>query len=179
MPQSGRNEYHSIQRRAQILEKRKSGNSIKDIAFCMDMTIDAVKGVIKRSKYQKDLQNNPRPGRPPALSDRDKIHIKILIERNAFISYQDIIDTAGLTCHRSTIRRWLLNEGIQHRLALRRPFLSASNAAIRKDFTERYKDKDIWFWYSWWFSDEVSIDRTDGDYTKWSFYRTVSLTLFL
>ncbi|KAJ0139015.1 Acyl-CoA synthetase short-chain family member 3 [Fusarium oxysporum f. sp. albedinis] len=26
------------------------------------------------------------------------------------------------------------------------------------------------FWYSWWFSDEPTIDRTDGDYTKWSFY---------
>ncbi|KAI8412403.1 hypothetical protein FOFC_05660, partial [Fusarium oxysporum] len=26
------------------------------------------------------------------------------------------------------------------------------------------------FWYSWWFSDEVTINRTDGDYTKWSFY---------
>jgi hypothetical protein len=84
-----------------------------------------------------------------------------------------------LTCHKSTIRRWLLKDGIQHRHALRRPFLSASSAAIRKGFAERYKDKDESFWYSWWFSDEVSIDRTDGDYAKWSFYQIVSLILLL
>ncbi|EWZ77553.1 hypothetical protein FOXG_22726 [Fusarium oxysporum f. sp. lycopersici 4287] len=28
----------------------------------------------------------------------------------------------------------------------------------------------FFFWHTWRFSDEVPIDRTDGDYTKWSFY---------
>jgi hypothetical protein len=51
---------------------RKSGDSIKDIAFNEEMTIDAVKGVIKRSKHQDEGQDNKRPDRPSALSDRDK-----------------------------------------------------------------------------------------------------------
>ncbi|KAL9561308.1 hypothetical protein ACKAV7_014663 [Fusarium commune] len=81
------------------------------------------------------------------------------------------MEKASLSCSRDVIRRWLVKEGIQHRLALRRPFLSAENARTRKSFCKRYLQEDESFWYSWWFTDEVSIDRTDGDYTKWSFYR--------
>ncbi|VZI10035.1 unnamed protein product, partial [Fusarium fujikuroi] len=39
----------------------------------------------------------------------------------------------------------------------------------------KYRHEDESFWYSWWFSDEVIIDRIDGDYTKWSFYRALLL----
>ncbi|KAF5694447.1 Nuf2 family [Fusarium denticulatum] len=66
-----------------------------------------------------------------------------------------------------------MDKGIQHKLALRRPFLSEEHAQLRKEFCDRYRHEDESLWYSWWFSDEVSIDRTDGDYTKWSFYRTM------
>ncbi|KAJ9412935.1 hypothetical protein QL093DRAFT_2524540, partial [Fusarium oxysporum] len=55
-------------------------------------------------------------------------------------------------------------------LALRRPFLSDEAAQLRKSFSDKYLHEDESFWYSWWFSDEVTIDRTDSDYTKWPFY---------
>ncbi|VZI06270.1 unnamed protein product, partial [Fusarium fujikuroi] len=58
---------------------------------------------------------------PSALSDQDKSHIKILIKNNPFISYRDIISRARLRASPKTIRHWLIDEKIQHRLALRRP----------------------------------------------------------
>lgn len=61
-----------------------------------------------------------------------------------------------------------------NRLALRRPFLSDEAAQLRKSFSDKYLHEDESFWYSWWFSDEVTIDRTDSDYTKWPFYSAVS-----
>ncbi|KAM5526983.1 transposase [Fusarium oxysporum f. sp. phaseoli] len=87
------------------------------------------------------------------------------------MSYEDIKAKAHLSCSKDTIRRWLIKEGIQHKYTLRRPFLIADNAQVRKAWCEKYLHKDESFWYSWWFSDEVLIDRIDGDCTKWSFYR--------
>jgi hypothetical protein len=156
---------------------RDLGNSVKDIAVVEEMTPDAVKGVLKRYRHQDEGKDNKRSGRPKALTDQDKLHIKTLIERNPFISYKEIIDRCRLPCVRSTIRNWLISDGIQHRHALRRPFLTPEVAGIRKAWCDKYRREDESFWYSWWFSDEVSIDRADGDYTKWCFYRVVSLNI--
>ncbi|VZI12579.1 unnamed protein product, partial [Fusarium fujikuroi] len=46
---------------------------------------------------------------------------------------------------------------------------------LRKSFADKYRHEDKLFWYSWWFSDEVTIDCTDGDYIKWSFYQALLL----
>lgn len=150
------------------------GIPIKEIAEKEDMPYGAIYGVVRRYGHQQSAKDNKRSGRPPVLTDRDKSHIKILIDRNAFISYREIIEKAGLLCHRSTIRRWLIKEGIQHKYALRRPFLGPETIRKRKAFAERYHNEEESFFYNWVFSDEVSVDRTDGDYTKWSFYSAVS-----
>ncbi|KAJ9412597.1 hypothetical protein QL093DRAFT_2585027 [Fusarium oxysporum] len=133
----------------------ESGVRVNDIADKEGLSRHAIYGVIRRYRHQQSAKDLPRSGRLPALSDRDKTHIKILIKNDAFISYKEIKQRARLSCSSPTIRRWLQKTGIQHNLALRRPFLSEENES---------------FWYSWWFSDEPTIDRTDGDYTKWSFY---------
>ncbi|VTT73332.1 unnamed protein product, partial [Fusarium fujikuroi] len=67
---------------------------------------------------------------------------------------------------RYQIRTKLIDKKIQHRLALQRPFLTKEAAQLRKSFADKYRHED-----NWWFSDEVTINRTDGNYTKWSFYR--------
>jgi transposase len=121
---------------------RELGNSVKDIAFTMEMTPDAVKGVLKRYRYQNEGQDNPRSGRPTALPDRDKTHIKMLIERNPFISYKEIEERSHLSCHRTTIYRWLIADGIQHKHALRRPFLTEKTAGIRKAWCDKYRHED-------------------------------------
>ncbi|SCN95868.1 uncharacterized protein FFB20_10071 [Fusarium fujikuroi] len=149
----------------------ESGVRVKDIADSAGLSRHAIYGIIRRGRAQESCKDKPRSGRPSALSDQDKSHIKILIKNNPFISYRDIISRARLRASPKTIRRWLIDEKIQHRLALRRPFLTEEAAQLRKSFADKYRHKDESFWYSWWFSDEVTIDRTDGDYTKWSFYR--------
>ncbi|KAM5529739.1 transposase [Fusarium oxysporum f. sp. phaseoli] len=148
----------------------ESGVRVKDIADKEGLSRYAIYGVIRRYRHQQSAKDLPRSGRPPALSDIDKTHIKILVKNDAFISYKEIKQRARLTCSRPTIRRWLLKTGIQHKLTLRRPFLSDESAQLRKAFCDKYRHEDESFWYSWWFSDEVLIDRTDGDCTKWSFY---------
>ncbi|VTT69774.1 unnamed protein product, partial [Fusarium fujikuroi] len=144
---------------------------VDSTTFHAGLSRHAIYGIIRRGRAQESCKDKPRSGRPSALSDQDKSHIKILIKNNPFISYRDIISRARLRASPKTIRRWLIDEKIQHRLALRRPFLTEEAAQLRKSFADKYRHEDESFWYSWWFSDEVTIDRTDGDYTKWSFYR--------
>ncbi|SCN64388.1 uncharacterized protein FFB20_00605 [Fusarium fujikuroi] len=144
----------------------KSGVRVKDIADSAGLSRHAIYGIIRRGRAQESCKDKPRSGRPSALSDQDKSHIKILIKNNPFISYRDIISRARLRASPKTIRRWLIDEKIQHRLALQRPFLTEEAAQLRKSFADKYRHEDESFWYSWWFSDEVTIDRTDGDYTK-------------
>jgi transposase len=156
-----------------------SGKSAQSIADDEGLTRHAIFGIVRRYRHQVSAKDNKRSGRPQILTERDKSHIKMLIDRDAFIQYYEIIRKCGLSCHRSTIRRWLLKEGIQHKHALRRPFLSQENAQIRKNWCDRYRHEDESFWYSWWFSDECTIDRTDGDYTKWSFYKAVRLNPYI
>jgi transposase len=152
----------------------ESGVRVQDIADKEGLSRHAVYGIIRRGRTQQSAKDKPRSGRPSILSERDKMHIKILVRNNAFISYKETINRARLRCSRRTIRRWLIDQKIQHKLALRRPFLSEESAQLRKEFCDRYRHEDESFWYNWWFTDEVSIDRTDGDYTKWSFYSAVS-----
>ncbi|KAK2470865.1 hypothetical protein H9L39_17096 [Fusarium oxysporum f. sp. albedinis] len=132
----------------------ESGVRVKDIADKEGLSRYAIYGVIRRYRHQQST----------------KRILKYLLKTTLLFHIKEVKQQARLTCSRPTIRRWLLKTGIQHKLALRRPFLSDESAQLRKAFCDKYRHEDESFWYSWWFSDEVSIDRTDGDYTKWSFY---------
>jgi transposase len=100
------------------------GLTAKQVADREGLTPQSVYGIVKRYRRQESAKDKKRSGRPRSLTDQDKLHINTIVERWPFCSYEDIIQKAGLNCHRTTIRRYLLKEGIQHKLALRRPFLS-------------------------------------------------------
>jgi transposase len=151
------------------------GRTAKVIADEEGLTTNAVYGIVKRYRHQNSAHDQKRSGRPHSLTDQDKLHINTIVDPWALWQFEYIIQRAGLDCHRTTIRRYLFKEGIQHKLALRRPFLNPKAVQLRRDFCEKNRYENQLFWHNWRFSDKVSIDRTDGDYTKWSFYRLVSL----
>jgi hypothetical protein len=68
----------------------------------------------------------------------------------------------------------LTEEEIQHKLPLRRLFLNPKAVQNRYAFADKHRTEEVSFWYDWWFDDELSVNRTDGDYTTWSFYRLIS-----
>lgn len=135
---------------------------------------NAIFGIVRRYRSQISAKDKPRSGRPTILTDRDKRHIERIVDQFPFITVQEIKERTGISCHRSTITRWLKKQGIQHHHELRRPFLGPTAVQQRRDFAEKYRHEPASYWYSWSFSDEVSIDRTDGDITKWCFHRAVS-----
>lgn len=96
----------------------ESGRSVNAIMEEEGLTRHAIYGVIRRYRHQQSAMDNKRSKRPPVLSERDKRHIKRLIDQKPSISYTEIIEKTGLSCHRSTIRRWLVKEGIEHKHAL-------------------------------------------------------------
>jgi hypothetical protein len=75
------------------------------------------------------------------------------------------MDQAGITCPKHTVTRWLKKQGVKHHLSLRRPFLGPQAVAARWAFAARYRNKAAEFWYTWFFGDEVSIDRRHPVYS--------------
>lgn len=134
----------------------------------------AAYGIETRYRYQKSGKDLPRSGRPPALTDRDKRHIKRSIEIDPFITTKQIKASVGLTCHIRTITRWLRKEGIMHSRALRRPFLKDEHAEQRLAWALEYIDKPIEWWKLVVFSDESTIARGEGEKEAWVFCRKVS-----
>ncbi|VTT69387.1 unnamed protein product [Fusarium fujikuroi] len=138
---------------------------MKDLGVLLDeivaregVTKHAIFRIVRRYQSQISVKDKPRSGHLTILTRRDKTHIEQIVNRFPFIIIQEIKDWTGISCHRSTITRWLKKQGIQHHHALRRP----------REFAEKYRYEPESFWHTWFFSDEVSIDRIDGDITKWA-----------
>ena len=146
---------------------------VRIIAIKEGISRHAVHGVIRRYKHQEEAQSKARPGRPRVITERDKSHILQVISRNPFITTRELIEQAGLSCHPSTLIRFLRKEGIQHYQALQRPLLSLGAVLKRRAFAERYYRENASFWHSWFFSDEASIARGEGRRRSWVFCPSV------
>lgn len=174
MPRIRQKTHHSPHKRTRIVIMKDLGVPLDEIVAKEGVTKHAIFRIVRRYRSQISAKDKPRSGRPTILTDRDKRHIERIVDQFPFITVQEIKERTGISCHRSTITRWLKKQGIQHHHALRRPFLGPTAVQQRRDFAEKYRHEPASYWYSWFFSDEVSIDRTDGDITKWCFHRAVS-----
>lgn len=72
---------------------------------------NAIYGNIRRYEYQNEAIDKPRPGRPKALSNRDKTHILQIFNRSPFKTTRNLIEQAGLSCHEKTLIKWIRAEG--------------------------------------------------------------------
>src|SRR5438034_3699163 len=119
-PQTPKMEY-SPHKRTRIASLYSSGVSAKAIATREGITPRAVYGISDRYRIQNSGRSQPRSGRPPILTERDKRAIMRQIKLNPFVANQELIRGAGLTCHIRTVTRWLQSEGIQQVTAPGRP----------------------------------------------------------
>jgi transposase len=90
----------------------------KEIAENKGVPLATVHRIRRRYRDQKSAQSSPRNGRPPKISDRDKMRIFQLIRGDPFIKNADILQQAMLGCSIDTLNRFLVKEGIQHKKAL-------------------------------------------------------------
>ena len=166
---------YSPQKRARIIIKYGMGATAKTVGRAEGLSAGVVRGVVRRYKHQDRGRSLKRIGRPRKIFPRDKRHILRLINLDPFISNMALLAATGLTVNIRTITRFLQNKRIQHHVALRRPKLSDIHAQKRLEFALKYVDKPQEWWHGVVFSDESSIQRGQGEKTKWVFCRRVRI----
>ena len=90
MDREGPKKEHSPHKRGRIVALYRAGLSAREVAAQEGISHRAVYGIVSRYDKQVKGRSNPRSGRPPKLSDRDRRHIMRLIEANSFISNTEL-----------------------------------------------------------------------------------------
>jgi transposase len=120
----------------------------REIQARTGLSRDAIHGVVRRYRSQASARSKPRSGRPPALTGSDNSHILRTVDKEPFIHLRDLIEKAGLTCHKHTVTRLLKRQGIQHHQSLRQPFLGPQAVAACQAFAAKYRHEPDSFWHS-------------------------------
>jgi transposase len=166
MPPIARKKQASPHTRTRIVVEHENGSSLRSLGRKYTLAKSTIAGIVTRYGNQQSAKDNPRSGRPPLLSERDKRHILILIAQNPFISCPQIKTEANIDCCSATILRFLRKEGIAHYKALRRPKLSVEAARKRLEFAQEHINKPQAFWESCIFTDETTVTRGEGERQK-------------
>ena len=157
---------YSPQTCGKVVSYWESGQTYRWISEKLTIPANSVGGILRRYRHQHKGQSIRRPGRPKLLSERDKRHIIRLATKDPFISSQTIREDGGFSVSVTTIYRAILESGLRHWKALRRPKLSPENAAKRLAFARSVVDKPMDWWKGVIFSDETSIQHGCGDCEK-------------
>jgi transposase len=112
MPRVRQKTHHSPHKRTRIVMMKDLGVPLDEIVAKEGIIKHAIFGIVRRYRSQISAKDKPRSGRLTILTDRDKKHIDQLVDRLPFIAVQEIKDQTGISCHRSTITRWLKKQGI-------------------------------------------------------------------
>lgn len=99
--------------------------------------------VAERYTQQISTVSNLRSGQPKKVTEADKRRIRRMIKATPFISNKEIISTIPLHVCVKTLTSYLMSEGIQRKLALRRPKLTPHAAARKLKFALEYRDEPI------------------------------------
>jgi transposase len=164
----------SPHKRTRVVTMASCARSYREIAAKTGVTRGSIAGIIKRYKVQTSAQNNPRisrPQHPHSITDRDLRHINMIITRDPFILLDNLREEAGLRCCTRTLSRKLKQQNIMHQRALQRPLLSEIIAQKRLAFAQRWLSEPKAIFQKWIFSDEVTIEKNDGERQGWIFRR--------
>lgn len=141
-----------------IVNDRKSGSTLKQIAEKYKLSIPGVKKIVDNFEHRgsvKTLYGGGRKRSTTAQTDR-------LIYRQArespFISARSIKENLNLSVSVSTIQRRLKSRGLKSFVSKKRPLISQKNRKHRLQFARKYVNKPISFWKSIIWSDESKFE---------------------
>lgn len=143
-------------RRNRIHQAFSDGLSSTVVARNEGISASTCRGIRARWKNQDlGITRNTR-GRKKKLSERDLRAFRRVIDDNPHIQLFDLCQTAP-NVHKSTISRFLLQNGITHKRALFRPYLTSQNAERRLQWALEHRNKPLEWWRRVVFSDETSV----------------------
>jgi len=138
------------------------GYSLKQIAERISRSVSTVSDVIRRIKATGQFENSPRSGRPRISSARDDRQLVRLSRCNRRASSSLLATQWKLSTEQSpsaqTVRRRLLEAGLEWKCAAKKPRLTKAHKLARKKFYNEVKSWSVDKWRTVLFSDEMNIE---------------------
>jgi hypothetical protein len=150
---------------------RLAGMSLGKIAQEFSLPKSTVQYTVDLSKHRVDGISQPRPGRAPRLSERQKRHLKIEFEKNPKQKYKELIDLCCPGVARTQVYLFLKTLGVHKWRCHHRPSLNAIDAQKRYKWALQHVhwSEDEWKRVRW--SDECSVKKGAGQKQQWVFRR--------
>lgn len=158
----------SIDLKKRVVELTSSGKSIREVANLLKLPKSTVHRISKKGSNNEDLARKPGSGRrrKTTLTTDRLIHRKSV--NNPFLTAEDISidlnENYGIQIGRMTVSRRLASFGLNGRVAVKKPLISAKNRAKRIAFARKHLNWTVEDWSNVLFSGESKffIFGSDG-----------------
>lgn len=128
------------------------------IAKKMGRDPTTIRRFIAKYKSTGNIENLPRSGRPTVLNTNEKEQLINKVTRNRRVPLHKAVNTLGLNCSLTTVKKTLYKAGFHSQVAAKKPFISERHRIARVNWCEKYKDKSVYYWEKVIFSDESSVE---------------------
>ena len=150
-----------------IVEARKRGDKVKDVASVFKCSPETVKKLCKEEKTTGICHWSFKTGRSPVTTPRED---KVLILAHKKDPNLNASDGVRLIKHqfnkdinRKTVSRRLIHAGLMTRRPAKKPLMVAKHRKIRLDFAEKYESWTSNDWANVIFTDESKINLFNPD----------------
>lgn len=163
----------SLELRNLIIDHFKNGKSQREIAQIVGKARTTVENIIHRFQNEGRVVNKPKISTKKLFSVRQERWILKQIKTDPRLSAPKLRDMVqkqyNIICNAETIRRVLRKDGLNGRIARKKPYVSTKNKRARLQFAHSYAGKDFSFWKNVLFTDEskYNLFGSDGRINVW------------
>jgi transposase len=147
----------SIQKNT-IVTLRSAGWQVKIIAEHTGHKLDTVYRTLRNFDSRNTVERLEGSGRPKKLNDRDVRTLVKHAKANRRATLGDITNSLPTNVSERTVRRTLHANGINSRIAKKKPYLSAVHRKKRLDFAKNHQSWSLEQWRKVVWTDEASVE---------------------
>jgi len=153
--------------RGRIIGFSEAGHSERAISKKTGYGKTTIHNIITKYCKTGTLNVASRSGRPKKMNERDKRHLKMIVNQNrreaAEKIQKEFIESTGKEVSKCTVRRTLYEMGYHSRTALRKPHISEPNRKIRLSWARERRFWSIDDWKKVVWSDESRFTLFQSD----------------
>ena len=141
---------------------RQQGKSFADIGRELNRAKSCIKKIVDRFNETQSYEDRPRSGRPRISTPKDDRNLVRLVKKNRTEPSHVVANqwklSNGKTASLSLVRRRLLENKLEWKVAVKKPRLSEKHIKARKEFCKMVKSWPVSKWRQVLFSDEMNIE---------------------
>lgn len=152
----------SLIERTRIIVLYQEGYSQRRIAQKTGYAKSSIQNIISKFKETGEVADKRKSGRPKKLSDANTKFLRVQSLRNRFKSSRelasDLRHATGTEVTSSSVRKYLISEGLRGRVSVRKPLLRQGNRQKRIQYAKEHKDWTAEMWNRVLYTDESKFE---------------------